>query len=69
VTDGVGDEPRRQVGLCAGCLHHREVANRRGSTFHLCERWATDPRYAKYPPLPVLRCEGYEEEKTTRPDS
>lgn len=26
----------------------------------MCERALTDPRFAKYPPLPVLRCPGYE---------
>ena len=30
------------------------------STFYLCERSLTDPEYRKYPPLPVLRCPGYE---------
>lgn len=28
--------------------------------FYLCERSLTDPRYPKYPPLPVLSCPGYE---------
>jgi hypothetical protein len=30
------------------------------STFHLCTRSFTDERFRKYPPLPVLRCIGYE---------
>ena len=51
----------RAVGLCGRCRHRRLVRNRRGSTFHMCERSSTDARYPKYPPLPVLRCEGYEE--------
>ena len=30
------------------------------STFYMCLRSLTDPEYRKYPPLPVLRCPGYE---------
>ena len=36
------------------------VGNRRGSRFYLCERADTDARYPRYPPLPVLKCSGYE---------
>jgi hypothetical protein len=32
----------------------------RGSTFRLCERSTTDPRFPRYPPLPVLECAGHE---------
>ena len=48
------------AGLCANCRHARRIGNRRGSTFLLCARAATDPRYPRYPPLPVLRCPGHE---------
>jgi hypothetical protein len=27
----------------------------------MCERAKTDPRFAKYPRIPVERCPGYEE--------
>lgn len=47
------------AGLCADCAHARHIANRRGSSFLLCGLAATDPRYRRYPPLPVLRCPGY----------
>lgn len=50
----------RRDGLCATCAHARRVTSARGSTFVLCERSQSDRRYAKYPPLPVLRCDGYE---------
>jgi hypothetical protein len=50
------------IGLCATCLHRREVRNTRGSVFHLCERSREDPAYPRYPPLPVLSCPGYERE-------
>lgn len=37
----------------------REIRNDRGSVFLLCLLSKTDPRFPKYPRLPVLRCEGY----------
>lgn len=49
------------VGLCATCRHARVVRNRRGSAFYLCRRSETDPRYRKYPQLPVTRCAGFDE--------
>jgi hypothetical protein len=48
------------VGLCAGCAHARPVVSGRGSTFWLCGRSADDPRFPKYPRLPVVRCVGFE---------
>ena len=47
-------------GRCATCRHAREVTTTRGSTFWRCNRSATDPRYPKYPRLPVLQCDGHE---------
>lgn len=47
------------VGLCARCRHVQVVDSRRGSRFYLCRLSATDPRFPKYPRLPVLRCEGF----------
>jgi len=55
--------PRDQsvaAGLCADCRHARAIETRRGSRFVLCERAATDSHFARYPPLPVLRCPGHE---------
>jgi hypothetical protein len=49
-------------GLCASCRHRRWISNRRGSSFLLCEKSAEDPRFPKYPPLPVRACAGYERE-------
>lgn len=37
----------------------RVVRSARGSAFVLCERSRRDARYARYPALPVLRCEGH----------
>jgi len=39
------------------------VGNRRGSLFLLCRRSEDDRRYPRYPPLPVVSCEGYEQGK------
>lgn len=50
---------RERVGLCMACLHVRTVRTDRGSVFYQCQLAVTDPRYAKYPRLPVLRCPGY----------
>jgi hypothetical protein len=48
------------AGLCPGCAHSRRVDSARGSTFILCELSRTDPRFHKYPRLPVLTCVGYQ---------
>jgi len=51
------------VGLCRTCRHVKVIESARGSTFYLCRLSETDPRYAKYPRLPVVRCVGYEPTK------
>jgi hypothetical protein len=48
------------AGLCDTCRHQKLVGNTRGSRFSLCELSKTDPRFVKYPRVPVARCEGYE---------
>ena len=48
------------AGLCAICIHQKELRNDRGSVFSLCLRGITDPDYPKYPRLPVLSCRGFE---------
>ena len=52
-----GAEP--PSGLCARCAHARTVTSGKGSTFVLCGKSAQDPRFPKYPRLPVLRCDGF----------
>lgn len=47
-------------GLCATCLHHKEIRNDRGGIFIMCMRSFKEAEYPKYPRLPVLRCAGYE---------
>jgi len=74
------DDPRAmagsdltRVGLCAECRWSRRVVSGKGSVFWMCERSKVDPRFRKYPPLPVLACAGFEggrvwEEKSTTCD-
>jgi hypothetical protein len=50
-----------EPGLCAVCEHARRVVSGKGSEFWMCELSKTDPRFRKYPPLPVLRCTGFSE--------
>jgi hypothetical protein len=51
------EQPR--AGLCATCTHSRRIESSRGSLFYLCQLSASDPRFRKYPPLPVDSCPGY----------
>ncbi len=51
--------PQVAAGLCASCRHADVVTSSRGSQFYLCRLSFTDPRFARYPTLPVLTCSGY----------
>jgi hypothetical protein len=53
--------PPSGIGLCADCQHMRLIKSDRGATFYFCQRSATDPKFPKYPRLPVLECSGYEQ--------
>src|ERR1051326_9336037 len=53
------------AGLCASCRHCRPIESGKGSVFVLCELSKTDPRFPKYPRLPVLSCDGRSEEHTS----
>ena len=46
-------------GLCATCLHADSVRSSKGSVFVLCRVSYTDPRFPRYPTLPVITCAGY----------
>ena len=50
---------QQTVGLCAQCMHARRLSSSRGSTFWLCGLSQRDPRFPKYPRLPVRACEGF----------
>jgi hypothetical protein len=47
------------AGLCETCRHSRTIVSDRGSVFYLCQLSFHDPRFWKYPALPVLECSGY----------
>ena len=48
------------AGLCTSCVHAKVITSSKGSVFYLCQLSFTDPRFAKYPALPVLACSGYQ---------
>jgi hypothetical protein len=47
------------AGLCERCEHARRIESSRGSIFFLCQLSSVNPRFPKYPRLPVLSCSGY----------
>lgn len=47
--------------LCITCSHVREIVSGTGSKFLLCELSQTDEQVSKYPPQPVVRCDGYKD--------
>ena len=51
--------------LCQTCAWMREVVTPKGSRFLLCQLSQTDPGYPKYPPQPVVRCDGYQKKEQT----
>ena len=48
-------------GLCATCVH-LELVGSRTSVFVRCLLSDADDRFPRYPPLPVRRCAGYQED-------
>jgi hypothetical protein len=53
------EREKTRAGLCSDCVHARRVDSDRGSVFFLCELSASDPRFPKYPRLPIVSCPGY----------
>ena len=51
---------RQPAGLCDACRHQKVIRSGRGSEFSRCLRHKDDPRYPKYPRIPVGRCPGFE---------
>ena len=51
--------------LCETCARMREVVTPKGSRFLLCRLSQTDPAYPKYPPQPVVQCDGYQKKDKT----
>jgi hypothetical protein len=54
------ENPRQQIGLCLDCRFSEVVVSGRGSRFYLCLKARNDPRFPRYPTLPVRYCEGYQ---------
>jgi hypothetical protein len=50
---------RASVGLCLDCQHSAVMRSDRGVVFYRCLLSASDPRFPKYPRLPVVSCLGY----------
>lgn len=55
------------AGLCASC-RHAEILRSKRSAFLRCARAAADARFARYPPLPVLSCPGFQAVPAGAPD-
>jgi 3-isopropylmalate/(R)-2-methylmalate dehydratase large subunit len=53
------------IGLCGSCRHAAVVRSDRGSVFYRCERSRSDPRFPRYPRLPVVACIGYDRDMHT----
>jgi hypothetical protein len=62
----MGEPPRGARGLCDHC-RHQEIIAARHSRYSLCGLSRDDPRFPKYPRLPVLRCAGFSAVETDEP--
>ena len=47
-----------RIGLCFDCVHSRQVPSRT-AIYWRCALAETDPRFDRYPRLPVTSCAGY----------
>jgi hypothetical protein len=52
-----------RAGLCGRCRHARRVAQAHDRGYILCLRSAADPSFPKYPRLPTLSCDAYEDHR------
>jgi hypothetical protein len=55
-----GDEQQAARGLCAACRYARVITSDRGAEFVMCGKSKEDPRFTRYPRLPVRQCGGYD---------
>jgi hypothetical protein len=69
MNDPVGSEQASggTAGLCARCAHVQIIVSAKGSRFYLCRLSLVNPRFPKYPTLPVLQCSGYQPAGDRRP--
>lgn len=61
-----GNSKPQLLSLCATCEHVRRITSGTGSKFLLCQLAQTNRRFVKYPPQPVIRCEGYEDARRAK---
>jgi hypothetical protein len=59
-TPPTGTPDAQPWGLCAACRHHVVITSDRGSRFVMCALAKIDPRFPRYPAVPVRRCDGYQ---------
>jgi hypothetical protein len=52
--------------LCETCAFMREVVTPKRSRFLLCQLSQTTLDYPKYPPQPVVQCNGYQNKELTK---
>ena len=52
--------------LCESCARMREVVTPKGLRFLLCQMSKSDPAFPKYPPQPVVRCDGYQQKEQNK---
>jgi hypothetical protein len=52
--------------VCRVCAHLKEITSGRGSRFLMCQLSQADRRFKKYPPQPVVRCEGFKESEKSQ---
>ena len=55
------------TSLCETCQNMREVRTAR-SRFLLCELSVTNADFPKYPPQPLVRCDGYQPRTKAKQD-
>ncbi len=48
-----------EAGLCGHCVWAQRIESGKGSEFIRCRRSDEDPRFRKYPPLPMRSCPGF----------
>lgn len=58
-ADVLPNHPSPFAGLCATCSNSRVMTSDRSSLFYRCLLAETNPRFARYPRLPVTDCRGW----------
>jgi len=59
MNDSRGAEQPGPSGLCPGCANVQVIISGKGSRFYLCRLSYADPRFPRYPPVPVIECAGF----------